>query len=166
MENETTRINHYLSSIGRVTFIVLITAMVILLIGSYYVNCRERSWKRKWMEQAREIDLTRQELIRYEITGKYEGKSHEIVDLDELIRRIQSSTSEKVHNLVYEGSEGGFDFITQYTSTSTHRMKISENPAIKVSRFPRRQTAAPLILIRLNRLTNTLSPIEDENNGI
>ena len=162
MKNETNRINHCLSTIGKVTFIVLVTVVVIVLIGSYYVNCRERCWKRKWMEQAREIDLARQELVRYEMTSLYEGVDHETVDFDELIRRIQSSTSEKVNNLVYEGSEGGFDFITHYTGTSTRRMKVHENSAIKISRFPRHQTAASFILLRLNLLSKTLSPYEDE----
>ena len=114
------------------------------------------------MEQAREIDLARQELVRYEMTSLYEGVDHETVVFDELIRRIQSSTNEKVNNLVYEGSEGGFDFITHYTSTSTRRMKVHENPAVKISRFPRHQTTASLLLLRLNLLSKTLSPIEDE----
>ncbi len=162
MENETTRINHCLSTIGKVTFIVLVTVVVIMLIGSYYVNCCERWWKQKWMEQAREIDLVRQELVRYEMTSLYEGVDHETVDFDELIRRIQSNTSEKVNNLVYEGSEGSFDFITLYTSTSTRRMKVHENPAVKISRYPRHQTPASFLLLRLNQLSNTLSPIEDE----
>ena len=162
MENETTKINHCLSTIGKVTFIVLVTVVVILLIGSYYVNFRERCWKRKWMEQAREIDLARQELIRYEMTSLYEGVDYETVDFDELIRRVQSNTSEKVNNLVYEGSEGGVDFITHYTSTSTRRMKVYENPAVKISRFPHRQTPVSFLLLRLNQLSNTLLPFEDE----
>ena len=150
-----------LLTVKKVAFIVALTAVVIMAIGSYYVNCRERCWKQKWMEQAREIDLARQELIRYEMTSLYEGVDHETVDFDELIRRIQSSTSEKVNNLVYEGSEGGFDFITHYTSTSTRRMKVHENTAVKISRYPRHQTPASFLLLRLNQLSNTLSPIED-----
>ncbi len=162
MKNETNRICHYLSAIGKISFIVPVTVVAILLIGSYYVNCRERSWKQKWMEQAREIDIARQELVKYEMASLYEGVDHETVDFDELIRRIQSSTSEKVNNLVYEGSEGGFDFITHYTSTSTRRMKVYENPAVKISRFPRRQTAVSFLLLRLNQLSNILSPIEEK----
>ena len=150
-----------LLTVKKVAFIVALTAVVIMAIGSYYVNCRERCWKQKWMEQAREIDLARQELIRYEMTSLYVGVDHETVDFDELIRRIQSSTSEKVNNLVYEGSEGGFDFITHYTSTSTRRMKVHENTAVKISRYPRHQTPASFLLLRLNQLSNTLSPIED-----
>ena len=151
-----------LLTVKKVAFIVALTAVVIMAIGSYYVNCRERCWKLRWMEQAREIDLARQELVRYEMTSLYEGVDHETVVFDELIRRIQSSTNEKVNNLVYEGSEGGFDFITHYTSTSTRRMKVHENPAVKISRFPRHQTTASLLLLRLNLLSKTLSPIEDE----
>ena len=150
-----------LLTVKKVAFIVALTAVVIMAIGSYYVNCRERCWKQKWMEQAREIDLARQELVRYEMTSLYEGVDHETVDFDELIRRVQSSASEKVNNLVYEGSEGGFDFITHYTSTSTRRMKVHENTAVKISRYPRHQTPASFLLLRLNQLSNTLSPIED-----
>ena len=151
-----------LLTVKKIAYIVALTAVVIMAIGSYYVNCRERCWKLRWMEQAREIDLARQELVRYEMTSLYEGVDHETVVFDELIRRIQSSTNEKVNNLVYEGSEGGFDFITHYTSTSTRRMKVYENPAVKISRFPRHQTTASLLLLRLNLLSKTLSPIEDE----
>ena len=151
-----------LLTVKKVAFIVALTAVVIMAIGSYYVNCRERCWKLRWMEQAREIDLARQELVRYEMTSLYEGVDHETVVFDELIRRIQSSTSEKVNNLVYEGSEGGFDFITHYTSTSTRRMKVHENTAVKISRYPRHQTPASFLLLRLNQLSNTLSPYEDE----
>ena len=161
MNNKNTPNSGCLLTVKKVAFIVAVTVVVILLIGSYYVNCRERCWKQKWMEQAREIDLARQELIRYEMTSLYEGVDHETVDFDELIRRIQSSTSEKVNNLVYEGSEGGFDFITHYTSTSTRRMKVHENTAVKISRYPRHQTPASFLLLRLNQLSNTLSPIED-----
>lgn len=166
MNNKNPSTSRYLLTVKKVAFIVTVTAAVVIVIGSYYLDFRERSWKGQWMKLGREIDLTHQELARYEMACLYAGTDYKVVDFDELIMRVKSSAREKVSNLVYEGSEGGFDFITHYTSTSTHRMKISENPAIKVSRFPRRQTAASLILIRLNRLTNTLSPIEDENNGI
>ena len=159
MNNKNPSTSRSLLTVKRVTIIVIVTAVVV--IGSYYLDFRERSWKHQWMKQEHEIYLTSQELVRYEMACFYEGTDYKVVDFDELIKRIKSSASEKVNNLVYQGSEGGFDFITHYTGTSTHRMKIYENPAVKISRFSRRQPVPLLLRVQLSPSTNILSSIEN-----
>ena len=124
---------------------VIVTAVVAILIGSFYVNWRERDWKRKWMHLASELDSARQEHNR-----SYEGREYESVDFKRLIARFQANAHDNVNHLIYEGTEDGFDFFTQYISTATYRMKVRENPALKIGRVPLRNTHGVSIPLRLD----------------
>ena len=150
MKSVFSNYNCRLSSHAKTVLSVIVTAVVAILIGSFYVNCRERDWKRKWMHLASELDSARQEHSRDEINRLYEGREYESVDFKLLIMRFQANAHDNVNHLIYEGSDDGFDFFTQYISTATYRMKARENPALKIGRVPLRNAQGVSIPLRLD----------------
>ena len=146
----------FLTSFRKTLLAVALTAIVVISICSFYVTCRERSWKRQWMKLADELISAQHEISWYEMRRTYEGKEYEIVDMKELIQCFQAHVYDNVNHLVYEGSTGGFDYIIHYTGSITHRMKVHEAPALKISRIPLHKTS--LTLLRLDETGKGLTP--------
>ena len=155
MNNQNPSTSRPLLTVRKVAIIVAVTAVVV--IGSYYLDFRERSWKRQWMKLADELTSARHEISWYEIRRAYEGKEYENVDMKELIQRFQAHVYDNVNHLVYEGSTGGFDYIIHYTDSITYRMKVHEAPALRISRIPLHNTETS-ILLRLDETGKGLTP--------
>ena len=164
MKSETVHGSCFLKSFRKNLFVVFLTAAIVLLIGSFYVNYCELNWKRKWMKLAGELASAREQITCYDIKRSYEGRGYETVDLKNLITRFQANVHDKVNNLIYEGSSDGYDFITHHVSAATYRMKVPENRSLSVDRFPFQKDGAEEVRLRivclgLNESTGILEPI-------
>ena len=104
MKCETVQSSCFLKSFRKNLFVVFLTAAIVLLIGSFYLNYCELNWKRKWMKLAGELASAREQITCYDIKRSYEGRGYETVDLKNLITRFQANAHDKVNNLIYEGS--------------------------------------------------------------
>ena len=146
----------------------IVTGSVVLVACSFHVNRCELQWKRNWMELAHKRTQAMEEVATYELQKSFEGEEYDTMDFRRLSEQVHAYSNGK-NTLCYVGTKGGFDYLIHYTAAITHRVKMSQGPALKVERFPLTDDPTRWCRLKLDDAAKVLTPSNNtlnENNAI
>ena len=125
-----------LQTLFRDAKIVIGTAVVTVIVFSFYVKSQERYWKSRWSDCLHAQSMARLRSMSLEICKQREGRLYEIQTSDQFIESVRACSSNSVNNVYYTGTLEDFDYFVHNCDFSTRRIRVCSSAKIQFKRMP------------------------------
>lgn len=125
-----------LQTLFRDVKIVMGTAVVTVVVFSFYVKSQERYWKSRWSDCLSAQSEARLRSMSLEICKQREGRLYEIQTPDQFIESVRACSSNSVNNVYYTGTSEDFDYFVHNCDFLTRRIRVCSSAKVQFKRMP------------------------------